>query len=360
MKTTAAIKAIATAFPTTVRTNDYWRTRVPEVIEMLERKAATQVWEADPEEPSLWTETMAPYLDDVFRGSVERRVMTGNERVLDFEVRAAKRCLAEVKLSPSDVDLVLITSLFPDQLVFGNGVFFAEAMGMSCPCWNLESACGSALADLLTAASFIESGRANNVLVVISCGYSRALPDTSPMSWTSADGAAAILLSRGHGDEGILGSKVVATPETIPAFTWGVKDDPVVQQTITFATTKVASALLGRSAAQHLPRCADAALAASGMTRADIDFAIFPTPAAWFAEFGRRTLGLRPDQTIDTYPRLSNTGPVLSPQNLYFAAREGHVKPGDRVLFVAQGSMSSCGSLVLQWGDVAIAPDCDA
>lgn len=360
MKTTAAIRAIATAFPTAVRTNDYWRERVPGVIDALERKAAAQVWEAEAGHGDAWTESMAPYLSDVFRGSVERRVMTGGERALDLEVRAARRCLAAAKMSPGDVDLALITSFFPDQVFVGNGVYFADAMGMSCPCWNVESACGSALADLLMAASMVESGRARNVLVVLSCGYSRAFPDESPMSWTSADGAAAMLVSAGRGDEGILGSRVVATTETIPAFTWAVKEHPVVQQTITFAATKAAGALLERSAREQLPRCADAALAASGMTRRDIDFAVFPTPSAWFAEFGRRSLGLRPEQTIDTYPRFTNTGPVLSPQNLYFAAREGRVRPGDRVLFAAQGSVSSCGALVMRWGDVAVAPDCDA
>lgn len=359
MAITAGIRAIATAFPTTVRTNDYWRTHHPDVIAALERKTATQVWEASAQGGDLWAEEMAPYLPDVFRGSVERRVMANGERSVDMEVRAARRALAAAKMSPGDVDVVLITSFFPDQIFVGNGVYFADAMGMTCPCWNLESACGSALADLLLAASMIESGRARSVLVVVSCGYSRTFEESHPMSWTSADGAAAMLVTASD-DGAILGSHVVGTPETIPAFTWGVRPDPVVGQTPTFAATRVAAELLADSTTRHLPRCADAALAASGMTRADIDFVVFPTPTAWFAAYGCRALGIDAARTIDTYPRFTNTGPTLSPQNLYFAARERRIGRGDRVLFIAQGSVSSCGAAVIRWGDVAVADECEA
>lgn len=359
MTTPAGIRAIAAAFPTTVRTNNYWRTRQPELIAALERKAATQVWEASPRDGDIWTEEMARYLPDVFRGSVERRVMTGDERALDMEVRAARRALAAARMSPGDIDKVLVTTFYPDQTIVGNGVYFAAAMGMTCPCWNLESACGAAVGDLLLAASMIESGRARNVLVVVSCAYSRTFEESSPMSWTSADGAAAVLVSATAAPE-ILGSHVVATPETIGAFTCGVRTDPLVGATPTFAATRVAAELLADSTTRQLPRCADAALAASGMTRADIDFAVFPTPTAWFAAFGRRMLGIDASKTIDTYPRFTNIGPALSPVNLYFAAREGRIRRGDRVLFTTQGSVSTAGALVLRWGDVAVADECEA
>jgi 3-oxoacyl-[acyl-carrier-protein] synthase-3 len=302
---------------------------------------------------------MAPYLRDVFRGSIERRVLAGEERAIDLELRAARRALAAARMHGDDLDLVLITSFYPDQLHVGNGIFLAEALGLRCPCWNLESACGSALADLLLASAMIESGRARNVLVVVSCAYSRTFEQTHPMSWTSGDAAAAILLTAGS-EAQLLGAQVVGTPETLGSFRPQEKRDPVVGITPSFVATREAAALLSVSTSRNLTACADAALTASGLGRADLDFAVFPTPTAWFAEFGCRALGLGREQTIDTYPRFTNTGPVLSPQNLYFAAREGRLRSGDVVLFVAQGSLSSCGSLVLRWGNPAIAPECDA
>lgn len=359
MTTTATIRALATAFPAAVRTNDHWRERVPELLNALQRKASSQIWEADEAAQDPWTASMRPYLDDVFRGSVTRRVLGPGERALDLELRAARRCLDAAGMAPADLDLALVTSFFPDQLVVGNGVHLAQALGVQCPFWNVESACGSALADLLLAVAMVESGRARNVLLVLSCAYSRALPDDSPMSWTSGDGAAALLVTAGGDGASVLGSRVVATPETIPALTWSIRPDDTVGFTPTFAGTREAAALIARSTNTHVAACADAALAASGMTRADIDFAVFPTPTAWFVDFGRRVLGLGAEQTIDTYPELTNTGPVLSPQNLYFAARGGRLHPGDRVLFVAQGSQSSCGALVLRWGDVAVATECE-
>ena len=105
MTVPAGIRALAVAFPSSVRTNEYWRTRHPEVIAALERKAATQVWEASEHEGNLWAEEMARYLPDVFRGSVERRVLRDDERILDIEERVVRRALAAAKMSPGDLDM---------------------------------------------------------------------------------------------------------------------------------------------------------------------------------------------------------------------------------------------------------------
>lgn len=353
----AGIRSIAVAFPETVRGNSFWRERYPELIASLEERAAKQVWEPSTGDGAAWSESMAPYLSDVFRGSVERRVMVGEQRCLDLELLAARRALTAAKMSSSDIDLVLITTFFPDHVGIGNGVHFARAMEMSCPCWNIESACGSALADLLLAASMVESGRARNVMVVVSCGYARALDERNPMSWTSGDGASALIVSMERDGFGFLGSRAFATTDTIGAFRCEAVPYAPTGQTVQFGATPEAAAMLARSAAKNLPRCAEGALRASGKTLDELDFVVLPTPAAWFSEFGQRVLGIRPDQTIDTYARFSNTGPVLSPQNLYFAAREGRIRPGDHLLFMVMGSESSCGGLVMRWGDVAIAEE---
>lgn len=358
MTVSAGIRALAVAFPSSVRTNDYWRSRHPEVIAALERKAATQVWEASEHEGNVWAEEMARYLPDVFRGSVERRVLRDDERILDIEERVVRRALAAAKMSPGDLDMLLLSSFYPDQVAIGNAVFLAERIGLTCPCLNVESACGAPVADLLLATSLVESGRARNVLVVVSCAYSRALEESHPMAWTSGDGAAAFLVGR-TAEREILGSSLVGTPDTTPVFTLGTRPHPLVGQTPTFAATRVAADLLAASTDRHMPRCVDAALDASGMTRADADFVVFPTPTAWYAAYGCRALGIPAHRTIDTYPRFTNTGPVLSPANLYFAARAGQIRRGDRVVFTAQGSMSTAGAAVLHWGDVALAEESD-
>lgn len=355
---TAGLQALAVYFPETVRTNDHWRERHGDLVRGLEEKSRRQVWEADAPR-TLFAEEMQRYRDDVFRGSVERRVMADDETTLAMEARVARRALRAAHLSATDIDAVLLTSFFPDQLCVGNGAFLARELDLTCPVWNLESACGSPVASLLLAASLVESGRAKRVLIVLSCAYARAVDEAHPMSWTSGDGAAAMIVGEVEDGFGITGSKVVNTKETCDFFVGEAKAHPHLGQVVAFAATRQAGRLLEEASERCVPLCCQGALDDAGKSLADMDFVVLPTPTAWFSSFACKKLGIDPAKTIDTHARLSNVGPVLSPANLYYAAREGRLAKGDDVLFFAIGSVSSAGALVMKWGDVAVADETD-
>jgi 3-oxoacyl-[acyl-carrier-protein] synthase III len=355
----AGITALAVYYPEHVRTNAYWRERHPDVIAALEQKLAKQVWETGAQPSSLFAAEMLPYTGDVFRGSVERRVVAPGETALAMETRVARRALRAARLGPADIEYVLLTSFFPDQVFVGNAPWFARDLELTCPVWNTESACGSSTANLLLAASLVESGRAARVLVVISCTYSRAFDERNPMSWTSGDGAAAFVVSRVDPGHGVLGSRTVNTKETCQAFDWEVRSHELVKQTITFSATREGGKLIEQSAERTVPLCCHGAAEAAGVSFRDVRFFALPTPCAWFSSFARKKLGIAAEQTIDTYPRFTNTGPVLTPGNLYYGAKAGRFAPGDLVLMFALGSVSSAGAVVLRWADCALAEEVD-
>lgn len=353
--TAAGITAMSVYFPATVRRNDWWREHAPDFVDALERRVDNQVWEGA-QDRNPWQAAMAPYLGDVFRGTVERRVLGEGETAHSLEIEAAKRLLDAAGLTPADIDMVLVSCLFPDQYVVGDAIGFAAAMGFTCPCYNVESACGVATADLVMSCAMVESGRAKRILVVTACTYSRSADADNPMSLTSADGAAAFLIAEVPAGRGLLGSKSFTTLESAQAFDYSFDPDPVQRYMLKMRANRDAGRALETCSLKYLPAACDAALAASGLTREDLDFAVFPTPTAWFAEFGRALLGLAPEQVIDTYPRFANTGPVLLPQNLYFAAREGRIQPDDTVLLFSLGSMSTCGAAVMRMSEMVLAP----
>lgn len=355
MPVSAGITAIGVYFPPEVRTNAHWRERVPDLIDRLEQRLGAQVWEATPGAGNPWQRAMAPYLNDVFRGSQERRVMGAGETAHTMEIAAARRVLDAAGLTPADIDVVLVSSFFPDQYVVGDAAGLALAMGFTCPCYNIESACGVAVADLVMGCALVESGRARRVLVVTACTYSRSLDDDNPMSWTSGDGASAFVIGAVPEGYGLLGAKSFTTLESVGSFDYHFAPDPVQAYRIKVTATRIAGEALERSVLKYLPEACAGAMAASGLT--EVDFAIFPTAAAWFVAYARDALGLPADRTIDTYPRFANTGPVLMPQNLYYAAAEGRVKAGDRVLLFSMGSVSTCGAAVIRLGDLVVAPD---
>lgn len=69
---------------------------------------------------------MMPYLQDPFRGTVERRVLGLGESSLTLEYKAAKDALLSAKFSPNDVDLLIVSSFLPEQIGFGNAAFLAR------------------------------------------------------------------------------------------------------------------------------------------------------------------------------------------------------------------------------------------
>ena len=80
MTIAAGIKSLAVALPETVRTNAYYRERYPDRVAALAEKSLGKLWSNAPggEGPKdAFSIEMAAYLDDPFRGTVERRVVRG-------------------------------------------------------------------------------------------------------------------------------------------------------------------------------------------------------------------------------------------------------------------------------------------
>jgi len=59
---------------------------------------------------------------------------------------------------------------------------------------------------------------------------------------------------------------------------------------------------------------------------------------------------------VDTFTRYANCGPALMPVNLYTAAAEFPIRRGDLVMIHTVGSVSSSGTAIVRWGDVAPGP----
>jgi len=359
MTTSAGMRSLAITFPGGLRTNDYWQRHYPQMLGVATEKR--NVWAAPEEpreEPDAFDAEMARFLDDPFRGARERRVLLPQENALSMETRVATMALEAAGVGRSEVDLVIACSLFHDRMGIGHATFIAGELGLSSSgAWNLETACGGALAVFETACALVRAGQYRNVLGVISCTYSRSIEEHDTMSWFSGDGAGAFVVSEVPAGEGLLGSAMLHSAETCKAFLLDVVDDPKRgKQVVRLRSDKSASKVLRQVSEPYLRKTVDLALQKAGLGIGDIDWLVVNTPTAWYAPFCARVLGFERSRTIDTFPRYANCGPALMPVNLYTAATELPIRRGDRVLIHAVGSASSSGSAVVRWGDVALGP----
>lgn len=360
MTRAAGIRALAVSFPRTVRTNNYWRSRYPEMVANAEQKTLARIWSSS---RNAHTETdpfdleMAPYLSDPFRGTVERRVVGPGETSLGLELHAAREALTAAGMTPDSVDLAIVGSFLPDTIGVGNAVFLARELGLSCPAWNIETACTSSVVALQTACALVRAGEYDNVLVVVSCTYSRVAEETDTLSWFLGDGAGAFLVGPVPAGQGFLGAKVIHTAETCGAFYYDLVAEPGGKPRIRMQAGNDTGKVLKDTAVPFLRECCEGAARTAGISLNDIDFFVFNTPTAWYARFCARALGIDPERTVSTYTRYANIGPALMPVNLHYAARQGLVRPGDLVMVYAVGSVSTAAAAVMRWGEVALGPE---
>jgi 3-oxoacyl-[acyl-carrier-protein] synthase-3 len=353
----AELRSLAIGLPSLVRTNEFFRREHPATVAAIEEKALGKVWSVRSEgELGIFEQAMKRYLDDPFRGTVERPVLAEGESPMTMSVPAAKSALAAANLT--EIDL-LISCTFPSaQTGIGEAAFLARALDPRGAAWNVESACSSALVAFDVAASMIESGRHRRVLVVTSCIYSRVTDPWDTLSWTSGDAAAAFVVENGAPGFGLLGSHNVHTAETCDAIGYELVMDERSRAPVMRMRTRAAARDSLRDVSERtVAECCHAAAQKAGVSLDQIALFVPNTPTAWFAEFFARALGVSPERVVDTHPRFANVGPALWPTALHTAARAGRVKRGDLVLLYSVGSVASSSAAVVRWGDVGLGPE---
>ncbi|WP_310424061.1 3-oxoacyl-[acyl-carrier-protein] synthase III C-terminal domain-containing protein [Chamaesiphon sp. VAR_48_metabat_135_sub] len=352
-----SIRSLAINFPQTIRTNDYWLEKFPELFVKTRQREVRRTPATDlipiPSGIDLWLQEVTPFLADPFRGSVQRRVLADDESSLLLECQAARSALTAANLAAADVDLAIVSSLFPSDVGPGLATHLAQQLGLSCPAWNLESTCASALIALQTAQAFIQTGTYRQILIVVSHIGSQAVNDADTLSWSMGDGAAAMVVGADRTNRGILSTQIVPTIETCGAYTHELTIDSHGNPRIQTGTGENVSSL-AVTAADTVRECCQSAVAAAGISLDRIDYFAFNTPTAWYANVCAKALGIDRERIIDLYPTYANIGPVFPLANLYHAAASGKIRPDDLVLVYANGAGATAAAMVMRWGDVAL------
>ena len=348
------IRSLAVSFPSIIRTNDYWQQNYPEMVRSQPKRNRRDpsIFGSEDNGFDLWSQEVAPYLSDPFRGNVERRVLGENESSLNLQCQAAKEALAAAKLAVEEVDVAIVTSLFSDNLM-DNTTNLAGKLGLKGPAWNLESTCSSALVALQNARALIQTGEYRNALVIVSHFGSNTVRETDTLAWSMGDGAGAFVVDRLKPNQGVLANKIVSTAATHGAYCHELWINELGKPKILTQTGENASSL-AETAVDFVRTCCQEAAVKAGVSLAEIDFFVFNTPTAWYANVCTRALGIEPERTINLYPCYGNIGPVFPLANLYHAAREKKITENSLVLVYTNGASATAAAIIMRWGDVAL------
>ncbi|NET45730.1 3-oxoacyl-ACP synthase III family protein [Okeania sp. SIO2B3] len=355
MNQSVGIRALAVNFPEYVLTNNYWKKNYPDLLLKLEQKNKTvRLFDNDSQQNDHWVQAVQPYREDIFRGTLERRVLTGDETSMTLECGAIEKVLQAAKLDINEVDLLISCAMFPERLAIGNATLIARELGFRGTAWNLNATCGGALLALENAVSVIQSQKIDRILVSVSCDYSKHIEYTNPFSFTLGDGAAAFIVEKVQTGEGLLHSYSTNTHESCdvvyPKFTVDEKGEIKLLIAIDKETVKYATSLF----IKYFQECSRKVLDKSGIKVEDIDFFVLYPPTAGYIDFCASELNIPKHKTIDIFPQYGNISVTSVMAALYHTAEQRKIKKGDLVMTYAHGFSGAAAAHIMRWGDVVL------
>jgi len=284
-----------------------------------------------------------------------RHITTDNETTAFLATEAAKRALADANLDAGELELIIVATITP-EMVFPSTASFVQRALQAKKAWvfDLAAACSGFVYGLSIVQQFLESGRFNNALVI------GAETLTKITDWTDrtscilfGDGAGAVVLERHNDGRGILYSTMSADGdrwEALNCQAYGSRypaakklDDP----------KKIYMEIKGREVYQQaVRRIVEAVTECMNHCELSIDdvaMVISHQMNARIIESAAKRLKLPDEKVFLNIAEYGNTSAASVPIAFDECFRQGKIKEGDVVIFVAFGAGLAWGATVIQF-----------
>jgi 3-oxoacyl-[acyl-carrier-protein] synthase-3 len=273
-------------------------------------------------------------------GIRERRYAAPDERTSDLAVAAARRALSDAERKPSDVDLVLVATMTPDELTPNTAPLVAEALGIKVGAFDVGAACTGWLAALSVGAAQVETGRSECVLVIGAETLSRVTNmDDKRTASLFGDGAGAVVLS--PDGEGAIGPILLSSDGGMADTIVANHEDRLLQMD-GHTTFNMAVKVLSESTVEACVR--------AGLTLDDIDLFVYHQANGRILKTVGEKLELPADRVADYVGEMGNTSAASIPMTLSLLREDGRLRPGQRLLLSAVGAGFTWGAGIVEWG----------
>ena len=273
-------------------------------------------------------------------GVRERRALAPGEQLVDLAASAADRALELAGQRADELDLVLFATFTPDALQPHAAPTLVGRLGAGgAAAIDVGAACSGFVASLSLASAQLESGRAQNALVVGADAVSSVLDYDDPSTaGLFGDGAGAAVLRAGG--PGAIGPVIQGSD---PA---GL---PMIAASRTERLIRMEGRPTFRAAVSTLARTTHDAAEARGIALDEIDLFVYHQANARILGAVAERLELPAERVVDCIGRYGNTSAASIPIALAEASSEGRLRGGSRVLLGAFGAGFTWASTVIDW-----------
>jgi 3-oxoacyl-[acyl-carrier-protein] synthase-3 len=264
----------------------------------------------------------------------------------DLGLEAAKNALAAARLTPQDIDLIIVATSTPDMVFPSTACILQNKLGANGgAAFDVQAVCSGFVYALSIADSMIQTGAASKALVIGAEVFSRILDFKDRTTCVLfGDGAGAVVLEASS-TPGILASDLHADGKhvgilCVPGHVSGgqVLGDPLL---------KMDGQAVFKLAVGVLEQAARATLAKAGKTEADIDWLIPHQANIRIMQSTAKKLKLPMDKVIVTVDQHGNTSAASIPLALDAGVRSGKIQPGQLLMLEGVGGGFTWGAVLL-------------
>ena len=262
--------------------------------------------------------------------------------------RAARAALADARVDPKEIDLLIVATSTPDQIFPSTACFIQAELGATGgAAFDLQAVCSGFVYGLSVADTMMRGGHYRRAVVVGAEVFSRILDWNDRTTCVLfGDGAGAVVLETSD-TPGILAARLHADGSQAAILCTGgrvengrVTGDPFLRMDGQ-AVFKLAVNVLADSARQTL---ADADLPVSA-----VDWLIPHQANVRILNATAKRLGMSEDKLVVTVDQHGNTSAASVPLALDVARRDGRIRNGQNVMLQGVGGGFTWGSVLVRF-----------
>jgi 3-oxoacyl-[acyl-carrier-protein] synthase III len=287
-------------------------------------------------------------------GIRERRVAGPNETTATLATEAATHAIKRAGLVPTDIDLMIVATVTPEQPIPHTGAFVGETLGLQCGSFDMNAACAGFVYELVVGTSMLQMGY-EHVLVVGAETLSRIVdPDDRSTAVLFGDGAGAAVLAPTRETAGVLAWDLGCDGSAAGLLEVRAGGSRLPTTAATLAGRehflKMAGPEVFRRAVRAVVESAALTLERAGVAASDVAWFVPHQANGRIIEAAANRLGFEPERTLVNIDRYGNTSSASIPLALFEAVDDGRVADGDLVLCSGFGAGMTWASALLRWG----------
>ena len=288
----------------------------------------------------------------------------------DLAVPAVEMALERAGIAKTDIGMIIFATLSPDHAFPGSGVYLQAKLGLTdddvrnfAGCLDVRNQCSGFLYGLATAASMVESGSVDNVVVVGAETHSAALDlstEGRDVASLFGDGAGAVIVSATDEDRGVRSWHLGADGRHADALSqkvWDISRRPFIpvneagvgQVAPDFMFAHMKGRLVFKNAVERMVGALMKEFQKQSLTLDDVDLFFFHQANLRINQFVAKQLGLAEEKLFHNIERYGNTTAATIPIMLAEAQGQGRLERGMKIATVAFGSGFTWGAAIIDW-----------